>query len=63
MECGIGGRFDSTNIVETQVVSALTSVGFDHMNLLGDTLEAIAEDKAHIARNKVPLICGRVAPH
>jgi dihydrofolate synthase/folylpolyglutamate synthase len=63
LECGIGGKWDTTNIIKTSAVSALTSVGLDHTELLGDTLEKIASDKADIAREGVPFICGRVVPH
>jgi dihydrofolate synthase/folylpolyglutamate synthase len=43
LECGIGGRLDATNIIEKPVCCAIASIGFDHMEVLGDTLELIAE--------------------
>lgn len=63
LECGLGGKTDSTNIIETSVCSALTSVGLDHVDILGDTIEKIATDKADIARKGMPFICGRVTPY
>ena len=48
IECGIGGRLDSTNVIEKPVCSVITSVGFDHMEILGNTLEEIAQEKAGI---------------
>jgi len=41
LECGLGGRLDATNIVNSEVC-AITSIGWDHMEALGDTLESIA---------------------
>jgi dihydrofolate synthase/folylpolyglutamate synthase len=63
LECGIGGRWDATNVVKTSVAAALISVGIDHTELLGDTLEKIAADKADVARLGIPFVCGRVVPH
>lgn len=63
LECGIGGKWDTTNIIEKNEVAAITSVGLDHMEYLGDTLDKIATDKAGIAREGIPFICGRVVPH
>lgn len=56
LEVGIGGRFDSTNIIETPLISVITSISFDHVKLLGDTLEKIAYQKAGIIKNKIPVI-------
>jgi dihydrofolate synthase/folylpolyglutamate synthase len=53
IEVGLGGRLDGTNVVHP-VVSAITSIGYDHMDVLGDTLEAIAAEKAGIAKRGVP---------
>ena len=50
LEAGIGGRLDATNAVMTTVVSVITSVSFDHTELLGDTLEKIAREKAQIIK-------------
>ena len=55
IEVGLGGRLDGTNVIEP-LVSAITSVGFDHMDVLGDTLEEIAAEKAGIAKPNVPLV-------
>ncbi len=54
-EVGLGGRLDATNII-TPLVSLITSIGFDHMDLLGYTLEEISLEKAGIIKNEVPLI-------
>ncbi len=55
IEVGLGGRLDSTNII-TPVLSVITNIGFDHMDLLGDTLEKIATEKAGIIKKGVPVI-------
>ncbi|KAJ3204124.1 Folylpolyglutamate synthetase [Dinochytrium kinnereticum] len=54
MECGIGGTYDATNVLENPVVSAIASLGFDHMGLLGETLPEIAWHKAGIMKKGVP---------
>lgn len=54
-ETGLGGRLDSTNVV-TPIVSVITNVGHDHMEILGDTLAAIAEEKAGIIKPGVPVV-------
>lgn len=61
IEVGLGGRLDSTNVVRP-VVTAITSVGLDHVEKLGSTLGAIAREKAGIAKAGVPLVCGPLAP-
>ena len=61
LEVGLGGRLDSTNIV-TPVVSVITSIGLDHCALLGNTLEAIAGEKAGIIKPGVPVIIGETRP-
>jgi len=61
LEVGLGGRLDSTNIV-TPLVSVITSIGLDHCALLGDTLEAIAWEKAGIIKPGVPVIIGEKRP-
>lgn len=58
-EVGLGGRFDATNVV-TPRVSAITSIAFDHEEHLGRTLEAIAFEKAGIAKRGVPVVVGDV---
>lgn len=55
IEVGLGGRLDATNIV-TPVVSVITSLSLDHMAVLGDTLEKIAEEKAGIIKENIPVI-------
>ena len=57
IEVGLGGRLDSTNII-TPELSVITNIGWDHMNLLGDTLEAIAGEKAGIIKTGVPVVVG-----
>jgi dihydrofolate synthase / folylpolyglutamate synthase len=55
VEVGLGGRLDGTNVLVPRV-AAITSIGFDHMDVLGDTIQAIASEKAGIAKPGVPLI-------
>ncbi|TNF45261.1 MAG: bifunctional folylpolyglutamate synthase/dihydrofolate synthase [Bacteroidetes bacterium] len=57
IEVGLGGRLDSTNII-TPEVSVITNIGLDHTNLLGDTIEKIAAEKAGIIKSKVPVVVG-----
>ena len=57
IETGLGGRLDSTNII-TPILSVITNIGFDHMNILGDTLVKIAEEKAGIIKPGVPVVIG-----
>jgi dihydrofolate synthase/folylpolyglutamate synthase len=57
IEVGLGGRFDSTNVVRAPI-GAITSVGFDHQDLLGDTLEAIAFEKAGIIKPGMTVVTG-----
>jgi dihydrofolate synthase/folylpolyglutamate synthase len=57
IEVGLGGRLDSTNII-TPVLSVITNVSFDHVALLGDTLEKIAQEKAGIIKPGVPVVVG-----
>ena len=56
IECGIGGEYDSTNILVRPSVTAVTSLGIDHTAMLGDTIESIAWHKAGIFRPGVPAI-------
>jgi len=58
IETGLGGRLDSTNIIVPEV-SAITNIGFDHMNFLGDTLPLIASEKAGIIKERVPVVIGK----
>jgi len=57
IEVGMGGRLDSTNII-TPLVSVITNIGFDHTQFLGNTLEAIAYEKAGIVKPNVPVVIG-----
>jgi dihydrofolate synthase/folylpolyglutamate synthase len=59
VEVGLGGRFDSTNVC-MPLVSIITNIGFDHMLQLGNTLEAIAVEKAGIIKSGVPVVSGVV---
>jgi dihydrofolate synthase/folylpolyglutamate synthase len=58
-EVGLGGRLDATNVL-TPVVSAITSIAFDHQQYLGDTLAAIAAEKAGIVKPGIPVVVGDV---
>ena len=62
LEVGLGGRGDATNVIETPAACAVTSISLDHRELLGDTLAAIATEKAGIAKRGVPLITGTQPP-
>jgi dihydrofolate synthase/folylpolyglutamate synthase len=57
IETGLGGRLDSTNVIEPEL-SIITNIGFDHMALLGNTLEAIASEKAGIIKKETPVVIG-----
>lgn len=61
IEVGLGGRLDSTNII-TPEVSLITNIDFDHEQMLGNTLELIAIEKAGIIKHKVPVVIGRRQP-
>ena len=61
IETGLGGRLDSTNII-TPVLSVITNIGYDHMNILGNTLEEIAMEKAGIIKPNVPVVVGEYLP-
>jgi dihydrofolate synthase/folylpolyglutamate synthase len=61
LEVGLGGRLDATNIVKPEV-SVITSLSLDHTDILGDTLQKIAREKAGIIKSKVPLITANQQP-
>jgi dihydrofolate synthase/folylpolyglutamate synthase len=61
IETGLGGRLDSTNVIIPEV-AVITNIGWDHMNLLGDSLPAIAFEKAGIIKPQVPVVIGEVLP-
>jgi dihydrofolate synthase/folylpolyglutamate synthase len=56
LEVGMGGRFDSTNIIENPLISIITSISYDHMEHLGDTLDKIAYEKAGIIKNECEVL-------
>lgn len=63
IEVGLGGRLDSTNIIQP-ILSIITSIGFDHMDILGDTLEKIAFEKAGIIKHQIPAVVnGGIEPN
>jgi dihydrofolate synthase/folylpolyglutamate synthase len=61
LEVGLGGRFDATNVV-TPIVSVITSLSMDHMNLLGNSIEQIAFEKAGIIKRHVPAVSAPQVP-
>ncbi len=61
-ETGMGGRLDATNVIKDKSVTIITEIGMDHMEILGDTVEAIASEKAGIIRKGVPVIAVRNDP-
>jgi dihydrofolate synthase / folylpolyglutamate synthase len=61
IEVGLGGRLDSTNIINP-VLSVITNIGHDHMDLLGNTLEKIAVEKAGIIKRKIPVVISETQP-
>jgi dihydrofolate synthase/folylpolyglutamate synthase len=61
IETGLGGRLDSTNIV-TPLLSVITGISFDHMDILGDTLAKIAFEKAGIIKPRIPVVIGQTLP-
>lgn len=61
IETGLGGRLDSTNIIEP-VLSIITNIGWDHMNMLGNTLPDIAAEKAGIIKKNIPVVIGEWLP-
>lgn len=61
IEVGMGGRLDATNIIKP-LVSVITNIGLDHTQFLGNTLEAIAFEKAGIIKPKIPVVIGEYTP-
>lgn len=61
IEAGLGGRLDSTNIIHP-ILSVITNIGWDHMHLLGDSLEKIAAEKAGIIKRETPAVIGEYEP-
>ncbi len=62
LETGLGGRLDATNVVARPAATGIVSVGLDHRGYLGDTVEAIAAEKAGILRAGVPAVIGGLPP-
>ena len=62
LEVGVGGRIDATNIVKP-FLCAITSIGLDHVDALGNTIEEIASHKAGIIKAGVEVVVGQLAPH
>jgi dihydrofolate synthase / folylpolyglutamate synthase len=61
IETGLGGRLDSTNVI-TPILSVITNIGYDHMNILGNSLEEIAAEKAGIIKPNIPVVIGEYLP-
>ena len=61
IEVGMGGRLDSTNVI-TPAVSVITNIGWDHTDLLGDTLDKIASEKAGIIKTGIPVVISERQP-
>ncbi|HAV14645.1 MAG TPA: bifunctional folylpolyglutamate synthase/dihydrofolate synthase, partial [Opitutae bacterium] len=61
LETGLGGRLDATNVVDPEL-SIITSISLDHTELLGDTIEAIAREKAGIIKEGKPVLIGKLPP-
>ncbi len=57
LEVGLGGRLDATNVIPQPLASIIAPVSFDHMDFLGNTLQAIAGEKAGIIKQQVPVFC------
>lgn len=62
VEAGLGGRLDATNAVATTALTAITTIGYDHMAVLGETLTEIAGEKAAVVRPGVPVVCAPQPP-
>jgi dihydrofolate synthase/folylpolyglutamate synthase len=62
LEVGLGGRLDATNVIDAPLASVIAPVSMDHTEFLGDTLMAIAREKAAIIKRDVPVICAEQAP-
>lgn len=58
IECGMGGRLDSTNVIKAPVLSVITGISLDHVAFLGDTVEKIASEKAGIIKQGTPVLYG-----
>ncbi len=62
IETGLGGRLDATNVIRHPVITVITSISYDHTDILGDTLDDISREKAGIIKEGVPVICDGSEP-
>lgn len=62
VEVGLGGRYDSTNIISNVLLCLITNIGYDHMDILGDTLPKIAFEKAGIIKEQIPVVVSEYHP-
>ena len=60
LETGMGGRLDSTNVIPTAEVCVVTNIGLDHQQFLGDSIREIANEKAGILKNGIPVVLGKM---
>jgi dihydrofolate synthase/folylpolyglutamate synthase len=60
LEVGLGGRLDATNVIDKPLVSVITSIGMDHMDVLGPTIRDIAREKAGIIKKGCPVVTGEL---
>lgn len=58
MECGIGGKLDATNIIDKPECSVITSIGLDHMDVIGSDEDAIASEKSGVIKAGLPCVIG-----
>ena len=58
MECGIGGHLDATNIIDKPICSTITSIGLDHVDVIGNSIHEIAAEKAGVIKNGIPCVLG-----
>jgi dihydrofolate synthase/folylpolyglutamate synthase len=62
LEVGLGGRLDATNVIDAPLVSVISPISMDHTEFLGDTLTAIAGEKAAIIKRAAPVVCAEQSP-
>ncbi len=62
LETGLGGRLDATNVIDRPIATVITPVSMDHMEFLGNSLSAIAAEKAAIIKRNMPVVCAEQAP-
>ena len=58
MECGIGGHLDATNIIDKPICSTITSIGLAHVDVIGNSIQEIAAEKAGVIKNGIPCVLG-----